>query len=241
MPETKRVTRRITWDIETWTVLEHVYTTDYVGPWELACSGGDDTAKALEKSQAAMTTTLNNDYQTSFGEQQQVLSNLQAKLNYEATNPMGYTPTQLAAARTSINENTAGAAKRALGSAAAFAATHGGSDIGGGATGEIAGEISSAAAQSKSAQLASLAQQNEALKQENMWKGIAGLSGVASEYGGGAGTAISGAGSSANSSVGAGNLLLQSQQAGWADVGGMMSGIAGLGKAFLPGSYTGGK
>lgn len=229
-----RVTRRITWDVENWTVLEHIYE-DYSGPVDLLCSGGDSTAKGLENSEATMTNTLNDDYQTSFNEQQSVLKGLQAQLDYEAKNPMGYTPVQLAAARTSINETTAGAAKRALGSAAAFAATHGGADVGSGATGELAGEIGSAAAQSKSAQLLSLAQQNEALKQENMWRGISGLSGVASEYGGGAGTAISGAGSSANSSVNAGNLLLASQQAGWEDIGGMMSGIAGLGKAAVGG------
>ena len=75
--------------------------------------------------------------------------NLQAKMSYLAANPQGYTPQQLASATTSINENTATAAKQALGSAAAFAASHGGADVGNGAVGEIAGQIGSQAAQSK--------------------------------------------------------------------------------------------
>jgi hypothetical protein len=195
------------------------------------CSSGGkvgQTDEALQKSQAAMTNTLNNDYATSFAEQQSVLANVNAKLNYETANPMGYTPQQLATATTAINENTATAAKQALGSAAAFAATHGGADIGGGAVGEMAGQIGSAAAQSKAQQLAQLSNQNQAMKQENFWKGLSGLSGVGSEYGQASGTAISGAGSAANSSVGAGSGALAAQQAGWQDIGGVISGIGGL-------------
>src|ERR1700704_4878630 len=111
---------------------------------------------------------------------------------------MGYTPAQLHTATTSINDNTARAAKQALGSAAAFAAAHGSSDIGGGAIGQVAGGIGSAGAQSKSAQLASLSQQSEAMKQQNFWNAISGLNSVGSELGGAGGTAIGGAGSSAS-------------------------------------------
>src|SRR5208282_4180090 len=120
------------------------------------CSSGDSTAAGLEKSQAAMTNTLNQDYSMTFAEQQQVLGQQIARMNYIAANPMGYTAPQLATARTSINENTAVAAKQAMGAAAAFAAAHGGADTGGGAVGEIAGQIGSAAAQSKAQQLSAL-------------------------------------------------------------------------------------
>jgi hypothetical protein len=192
------------------------------------CSSGDSTAGSLEKSQAAMTNTLNADYSTAFAEQQQALGGLTAKMNYLTANPMGYTPQQLATAKTSINENTATAARQALGAAAAFAAAHGGADIGNGAMGQIAGEIGSAATQSKAQSLASLSNANEEMKQQNFWKGISGLNSAASQYGGAAATGISGAGNAAESSVNAGQLKLASQQAGWADVGGVMSGIGGL-------------
>lgn len=195
------------------------------------CSSGGEvgqTDQALQKSQAAMTNTLNQDYSTTFAEQQQVLANLQAKMNYVAANPMGYTPQQLSTATTAINDNTAAGAKAALGSAAAFAATHGGADIGGGAVGEIAGQIGSAAAQSKASQLAGLSQSNQQMKQQNFWSAISGLNSVGSQYGGAGGTAIGGAGSSASTSTGAGAGALNAQQAGWQDIGGVISGVAGL-------------
>ncbi len=195
------------------------------------CSSGGTIAasdEALQKAQTAMTQTLNQDYSTTFAEQQGLLGQQQAKLNYIAANPMGYTPAQLHTATTSINENTANAAKQAIGSAAAYAAAHGGADVGSGVAGQIAGEIGSGAAQSKAPQLASLSQQNEGLKQENFWKAISGLQSVGSELGGSGGTAISGAGSSANSAVNAGSGALAAKQAGWQDLGGVLSGIGGL-------------
>jgi hypothetical protein len=204
------------------------------------CSSGGEIAKndlELQKAQTAMTNTLNQDYSTSFAEQQGVLANLNAKMNYIAQNPQGYTAPQLAAATTSINENTAVAAKQALGAAAAFAASHGGADVGSGAVGEIAGQIGSQVAQSKAQQLASLSEQNQAMKQQNFWDAISGLNSVGSQYGGSGGVAISGAGSTANSAVNAGSGALAAQQAGWADLGGVISGVAGLataGAAFLP-------
>jgi hypothetical protein len=225
-----RVTTVITWDVETGEVIEHEFY-EWCGSVDKLCSSGDSTASALEKSQAAMTTTLNNDYNTTFAEQQSVLASQTAKLNYIAANPMGYTPQELATQTTAINENTATAAKQAMGAAAAFAGSHGGADVGNGAVGEIAGQIGSQEAQSKAGELASLSQQNQQMKQNNMWSAIQGLNQVGAEYGGSSGTAIGASSNVAESSVDAGKLNLATEQAGWSDIGGMMSGIAGLGTA----------
>lgn len=198
------------------------------------CSSGGSVAtedQALQDSQVALNTTLSNDYNTSFAEQQSTLGNLQARLNYMASNPMGYTPQQLATATTSINENTANAAKQAIGAASAYAAAHGGADVGSGVTGEIAGQVASNAAQSKAQQLSSLSQQSQDLKQQNLWKAISGLSGVGNEYGGSAGTAVSGANGAAESAVNAGSGSLAATQAGWSDFGGIISGIGSLATA----------
>lgn len=195
------------------------------------CSSGGKIAKtdeALQQAQAAMTNTLNQDYSTTFAEQQQLLKAQQARLNYIASNPMGYTPQQLATSRTAINENTASAARRALGAAAAFAAAHGGADTGSGALGEIAGDIASSAAQSKAQQLAELSNQNEQMKQANFWNAVQGLNSVGSELGGAGGTAIGGAGESANTSINAGSGALAAKQAGWQDIGGVLSGVGGI-------------
>lgn len=198
------------------------------------CSSGGQIAqvdKDLQAAQAKMTSTLNADYSTTFAEQQSLLGQQRARLNYIAANPMGYTPTQLHTATTAINENTANAAKKALGSAAAFAASHGAADVGGGAIGQVAGEIGSEAAQSKAQQLSALSQQNEELKQKNFWNAISGLNSVGSELGGSGGTAIGGATSTADSSVTAGSGALAAQQAGWQNFGSVLSGVAGLATA----------
>lgn len=194
------------------------------------CSSGGEvgqTDAALQQAQAKMTNTLNQDYETTFGEQQSVLASQQAKLNYIAANPMGYTPQQLATSTTAINENSATAARQAIGAAGAYAAAHGGADVGNGAAGEVAGQIASSAAQSKAQSLAALSNSNQAMKQNNFWNAISGLNSVGSMYGGAGGTAISGAGSSAGTSVGAGSGALAAQQAGWQDIGGVISGVAG--------------
>lgn len=54
------------------------------------------------------------------------------------------------------------------------------------------------------------------------------MNSVGSQYGGAGGTAIGGATSTANSATNAGQLALATQQAGWQDVGGVISGISGL-------------
>jgi len=200
------------------------------------CSSGGQIAqtdKDLQKAQAAMTNTLNQDYSTTFAEQQQVLNQQRARMNAIAANPMGYTTAQLHAATTNINENTARAAKQAIGAAASYAAAHGGSagDVGGGPISEAVGEAVGQAGQSKAAQLSALNTSNEAFKQQNFWNAISGLNSVGSELGGAGGTAIGGAGSSASSAVSAGSGALAAQQAGWENFAGVLGGISGLAKA----------
>lgn len=198
------------------------------------CSSGGEIAQTdeqLQQAQAAMTNTLNSDYSTTFAEQQEVLKQQVARMNYIAANPMGYTPQELATQKTAINENTAVAAKQALGTAAAYASAHGGADVGNGAVGELAGEIASGAAQSKAAQLNALSMSNEQIKRQNFWNATSGLNSAASELGGAGGTAIGGAGSAASSSVNAGSGALAAKQAGWQDLGGVLAGVGGLATA----------
>lgn len=198
------------------------------------CSSGGQIAevdKELQAAQAKATETYTKDAAITFAQQQSVLGQQRAKMDYIASNPMGYSSRSLHSATASINDNTASAAKRALGSAAAFAARHGSADIGGGAIGQVAGEIGSEAAQSKAGQLASLSQQNEEMKQKNFWNAISGLNSVGSELGGSTGTSIGGETGSAGSAVNAGSGALAAQQAGWQNFTGVLGGISGLATA----------
>jgi len=229
-----RVTINPTLDMETLTWVSNDGVYEYHGHVTRYCSSGGQIAatdEALQASQAAFNNTMVAQAGATFAEQQGVLGRETARLNAIMANPMGYTPTQLHNAVTGINENTAAAAKNAIGKAAAFSAAHGGADIGGGTIGAVAGDIASQAAQAKSSQLASLSQQDQELKQQNFWKAMSGLGAVSSEYGGANSTQIGGANSAANSAVGAGKGALDAKQAGWANFGGILSGIGGLASA----------
>ena len=202
------------------------------------CSSGGQVAvndAALQEADLAATKAYTADANVSFAENQAVQGAQMAKLNYLTANPMGYTPAQLHTATTSINENTATAAKHAIGAAAGYAAAHGGADVGGGGASELAGQIMSGAAQSKAQSLSALSTSNEELKQKNMWAALSGLQGVGSEYGSTFGTGAGAGSSASNAGTNAGSGVLAAKAAGWNELGGVLGGIAGLGTAAIQG------
>jgi len=196
------------------------------------CSSTDKAVAAsdvaLMNADTAATVTQQQDAALTFGEQQSVLNSLNAKMSYMAANPLGYTPQELHLMTTSVNENTSNAAKAAIGSAAAFGAAHGSADVGGGATGEIAGEIGSQAAQAKAGQLNQISTANQQLKQQNYWKAISGLSAVGSDFGGSTGTSLSAESGLSGAATGAGEGAVKADLAGTQKVAGMINAIGGL-------------
>ena len=222
-----RITTRAVYDVETWTLLEWE-GYDYFGLIAKSCSAGDSTATGLETSQAANANVFYQDAQESFNQNASIQAQLAARMQYMASNPMGLTPQQMSTATTNINENTATAAKQAIGSAAAYAASHGSADVGGSGIGQAVGQIGSEAALAKSGQLAQLSNVNQQLKNSNMWNAIGGLSGVGRDYGSMSGESANASTGAADASVNAGKLALASQQAGWSDVGSVVSGIGSL-------------
>ena len=193
------------------------------------CSSGDSTAKANEQSQLQFSQQLQSDFATTFGQNQGLFKQLSGVLQQALTNPQGYSPAALAAMRTSATDTIASQTQAAKVAAGNYAATHGGSALPSGVNAQIAGGIATAGAQSQAQAQNQITQANEDLRQQNYWRAISGLGSVMGENNplgyAGAQTGAS------NASTGAGNLLLQSQQAGWANVGGIISGVAGLGLA----------
>jgi len=196
------------------------------------CSSTDKAVAAsdiaLQNADTAATQTYQQQATLAFGEQQSVLNSLNAKMSYMAANPLGYTPQELHLMTTNVNEQTATAAKQAIGSAAAFAASHGAADIGGGATGQIAGAIGSEAALSKARSLSEIASASEQLKQQNYWKAISGLSGVGGEFGGATSTSAGAGVGSSGAAVSAGGGAVSADEAATAKVAGMLGAIGGL-------------
>ena len=113
-----------------------------------------------------------------------------------------------------------------MGAASAFAASHGGADVGSGAAGQLAGEIASGATLAKSQQLSQLNQQNQEMKQANYWRGIEGLNQVGSAYGQAAGTAAGSSAGVASSGAQAGEAAFQAM--GPSTLGSIMQGVGTL-------------
>lgn len=209
-------------------VLEEI-AYDYQGPVWLCCSSGDSGDASLEATQDAMTTTLNNAFSQSFSANQSILKNLTAQLNSVVANPQGFSPSTLASMRTSASDTTARQFASSARSAGAFAMSHAGTGTGSGVAAQIGGQVAEGAAAQDSSEQNQISIQNGLLQNQNYWNGINGLSGVAAQYNP-TGYANSGA-NIANSATSASSALLASQQAGWQDVGGVISGVAGLGEA----------
>lgn len=183
-----------------------------------------------------MTQTLNASYSTMFGEQQALLKPLQAQLQQLVTNPQGFSPQELAALRTSSTDQTATQFRNAAVAANTLGAAHGGADLSSGIQAGIESGVAAAGAQAQAQGQENITLANEEQKQKNYWSGIAGLENVAGLENP---TPVAGAGAGvANSATNAGDLLLKSQQASWGNIGGVISGIAGLATG-LPGIVKG--
>lgn len=92
-----KVTSRISWDIETMTVLEH-HWSDWSGTWELA--KGKDVAKQQLDTQTAMQTAANQ-------RQAKLLDMMTGKFSPFLGGKTGYDPQMLAAMRSQfLNQNT---------------------------------------------------------------------------------------------------------------------------------------
>jgi hypothetical protein len=227
-----RITKNPVLDMETLQWISNDGTYEYSAPVELFCSSGSKAVEAndlkLQNSQIAMNAQLSSDYGMAFANNQSVLGQQRARLSYMSSNPLGYSPQQLALAKTSINENTSRAASEAIGKAAAYGASHSVGDTSGGGAGAMVGQIASEAAQAKATDLSQLSSANEELKQQNMWKALSGLQDVGSAYGTSSRTAITGATNSANSATGAGSGAVDAEKAASQEFGGVLGSIGGL-------------
>jgi hypothetical protein len=197
------------------------------------CSGGAVQAndQQLQDQNLAANTNFLNDAQIAFGEQQAIQAKQTAFANNLMANPMGYTPQELATQTTGVNENYANAAKQALGSAAAYGATHGAADVGGGGAGEMAAQIGEAAATGKAGALSNIASQNAEMKRQSMLLGLNELNTAGSAAGGAQSGAISGSGTTGSTATQAGEGAVQAQESGFQEFGSVLSGIGGIAKA----------
>jgi hypothetical protein len=193
------------------------------------CCDGDSTAKTTEATTAALTKTLSSSFSTAFASNQDILNKVNAKLTSSLNNPQGFDPKTLALMKTNASDTVAAQTGNAQTAANAYLATHGGSELGSGVAAQIKGGIAAAGATETAKEESGIDVQNGLLQNQNYWNAVQGLTSVANAENPTAyATAASGAG---NSTADLSKAYLASQQAGWQDVGGVISGVAGLATA----------
>lgn len=200
------------------------------------CSEGDKTVSQTEQSQAAFQQELTKDFSTAFGKNQEILNFLNTTLTNAIKNPQGFSQPALTAMRTGATDAVSKQFQDATVAANATAAAHGGAALPSGVAAQVSGQIAQGAAAEQSKQQQQITLANEQEKQNNYWKAIAGLGGVASQENPNA--YASNATSAANSVSNLGQTLLATQQADWQNAGAIISGVAGLGEAVATGGMS---
>lgn len=143
---------------------------------------GSQTDRTAAHSELSFMTTLQNAFKMQFANQAKVLSYLQGRFTSMAENPAGFSPETLAAMKSqAINQNAADV-QNAQRSAQQIAASHGGTGLPSGVQAQISGQIASSGANALSGNLNQIAIENGMLQNQNYWKAVQGLGGIASEF-----------------------------------------------------------
>ena len=189
------------------------------------CSDANSTEIANQQASEAMTQTLQQDYAQTFSQNQKILGNLTTTLNNAIAKPQGFTSQQMAGLRTGATDTTTQQYNNAKVAAGASAARYGG-DVASGVTGQIMGQVDAAEAGQQAHEQNTITQEDASLKQDNYWKGIQSLNGVAAAYNpnGYASNSIG----STNATTSASQEIQSEENAGWQHAAGIVSGIGGL-------------
>jgi hypothetical protein len=200
--------------------------------------GGDSTARGQEHDSAGFAATLRDAFTQQFGHLQDVMSFLTNKLTGQVNNPTGFSPQAKAAMTTNAMQTTATDYANAKAAAQAASAAHGGSTLPNGVQAQIQGQLAQAGANEQTSQLNNINLADEQLKEENQWRAISGLEGVAgmenpTQY-------SSAANQTENAIAGLSEANTASQNADMGPVNGLLSGLGqGFGSGFGSGLAKG--
>jgi hypothetical protein len=231
-----RISTHVIIDIESGKVLERDSYL-YDGPLELCC-GPTSAETGLQGQSQSFATTLGNNYQTLFGQQQGTLAALNSKLaqiGSGSTGP-GFGAAEENANVSGIQNNAATAGRNADQATQDYLAgqgSGGGNGIRSGVAGELKAQTATAAANEESQALNANTKANYAQGRENAAASASGYSALAGEESpnSAAGNAIS----ENSQSFGQANQIQQQDNALAKDVA---SGITSLGGAFLSGGMS---
>lgn len=206
--------------------------------------GPSSNEKSLETSEQNFSSLLQQNYQTLFGNQLNVLNSINRSLSpilSAGPNQTGFSGPELAARQTQIINN-AGAANRAAQQAArTYGAGQGGGGTSGvtsGITKQIESAVGSQSAQNEGNQLNNLTAENYQTGRENYWRAQGGMNALAAGY---SPNAAAGESTSANTSAfgEAKTIQQQSEETSQMIAGGITS-LAGGALTFGAGAMSGG-
>lgn len=206
--------------------------------------GPSSTEKSLEQSQQTFASTLQQNYQTLYGNQLGVLNAINRSLSpilSAGPNQQGFSGPEVAARQTEIINNASAANRAAQQAARTYGAGQGGGGTSGvtsGITKQIESAIGSQAAQTAGSQLDTLTAENYQAGRENYWRAQGGMSALASGY---SPNAAAGEATSANQSAfgEAKTIQQQSEETSQMIAGGLTS-LAGSALTFGAGAMGGG-
>jgi hypothetical protein len=196
------------------------------------CLGGassGETSAANEQSQLAQS--LNSAFQTTFGENQEILGGLTSALTpIVAAGPgqQGFTPSELSSLDTSAMDTTAAAYKNAATAAAERGASANGVALPSGAQEQVQAGIGETAAQQESSELANINEENYSTGRQNFFNAENALGGVASEE---SPTSYASEAENATSGEFGEQQQLQKQNSAWE--GDLLGTLTGLGTTAL--------
>ena len=186
---------------------------------------GDEVAKSTERSTADFTKTLQQAFATNNANQQGQLDFLSKELQSGITNPQGYSPETLASMHTQATEAAAQNNKNVMQAVNEKFATQGdATSLPSGVQEQIQSQVASTIANNEATAQLGITQQNGQLQQENKWKAVSGLEGVA-----GLENPEGFAGSANNSADTVSKLSQVVTAANGPSVGSILGGIAGAG------------
>ena len=217
-----RVTTKISWDIETMSVVE-IVSSDYTGPWELLKES--EAEKQAQAQQQAFSQQLMETYNTQFQEQQAILKTITPQLEAMATNPEGFGSTEYAALQAQIINDTGAQFSNAAKTEAQNFATTNEAGLPSGVQASVQAELAGAAAGQVSAQSTGLAVANEQLKQQQQQFALSTLGGESSAIGSEAGQTAGQVNSGTNAAFNEASTIYN-QGSMWKNILGGLAGSA---------------
>lgn len=198
------------------------------------CSSGDTTAAGAEKSSAAFQSTLQNAFQTQFGQNQALYNFLSGKLQSNINNPQGYGDQALTAMRTNATDTIASQYQNAQKALQNRQFVAGGESLPSGVNAMQTGALALGQASDTARAQNDITTADANLKNQNYWNSVMALNGV--NQGNSANATAGEANGAGSTTAGLSQAVTASQAAAMSPFNALIGAAGGAaGAALMPG------